>query len=319
VRIEWKEEDLAQPARLGREVLLDLDLSVLRRYVDWTFFFTAWEIKGRYPAVLDHPRYGEAARDLFENANRLLDEIVAGKLLRAAAVFGVWPASGEGEDVRFYDPEGGGREVAQFHFLRQQHAGERGQPNLCLADFVAPRSTGLRDHAGAFAVTGGLGAEELARRFEAEHDDYRAIMVKALADRLAEAAAEWLHQRVRETWGIEPRPLPLEDLLRERFRGIRPALGYAACPDHTEKRTLFRLLRAEEVGMGLTESCAMTPAASVSGLYLAHPKARYFAVGRIGEEQARRYAERKGVPLPEVERSLSSILGYEPRLVAGPA
>ncbi len=314
--IEWKPADLPVPSFLGRRVVDDVTLAELRRYVDWTFFFTTWELKGRYPAILEHPQMGEAARGLFEEANTLLDRIEAEGLLRARGVHGFWPAQQDGGDVVLLDPLGAGCEIARFPMLRSQHPDERGGPNRSLADFVAPAETGLSDHVGAFAVTAGLGADDLAAAYEAEHDDYHAIMVKALADRLAEAFAELLHQRVRRAWGYEMEGAPgleapdLEDLHRERYRGIRPAFGYPACPDHSEKRRLFALLEAEDVGMGLTEHFAMTPAASVSGLYFAHPKARYFSVGRLGRDQVEDYARRKGLPVEDVERWLGSNLAY---------
>ncbi|MDJ0522727.1 MAG: methionine synthase [Planctomycetota bacterium] len=310
--IEWKPEDVPQPAFLGRRVVEDVTLAELRKYIDWTFFFAAWELKGRYPAILDHPEKGEAARKLFEEANALLDRIEAEQLLQARGVYGFWPARSDGDDVVLFDPEEDGAEVARFPMLRSQHPSQRGAPNHSLADFVAPADAGVTDHVGAFAVTAGIGASELAAAYEAEHDDYHAILVKALADRLAEAFAEWLHLRVRREWGYEEEgEIDLEDLHRERFRGIRPAFGYPACPDHSEKPRLFELLDAPAIGMGLTEHCAMTPAASVSGLYFAHPKARYFSVGRVGRDQVEDYARRKGMEPAEVERWLASNLAYD--------
>jgi 5-methyltetrahydrofolate--homocysteine methyltransferase len=258
-------------------------------------------LRGRFPAILDHPEMGPAARDLYAAAQELLDEIVRDGLLRARGVYGFWPACSDGDDVALAD----GR---RFHLLRQQvdHGDDR--PNLALSDFVAPEG----DHLGAFAVTAGLGADELAARFEAEHDDYRAIMVKALADRLAEAFAEHLHAVARREWYARGEQLSKDDLIGERYRGIRPAFGYPACPDHTEKRTLFELLDAERVGIRLTETFAMTPAASVSGIYLGHPESRYFTVGKIGRDQVADYARRKGMAVAEVERWLRPNLGYEP-------
>ncbi len=270
----------------------------MREYIDWQFFFHAWEMKGKFPKILDDPEKGAAARELFENANELLDEIVAGELLQARGVYGFWPAQAEGDDIVLGDG-------TRFHMLRQQadHGDER--PNRSLADFVAPGETGLADHIGAFAVTAGIGAEELAARYDAENDPYRSIMVKALADRLAEAFAEYIHEQARREW-YEDEPLPKEELLAERFRGIRPAFGYPACPDHTEKETLFELLGAREVGIDLTETYAMTPAASVSGIYLGHPAARYFSVGRIGADQVSDYAARKGIDEAEAARLVGS-------------
>ncbi len=276
-------------------------LADLRRYIDWTFFFHAWELRGRFPAILDHPRMGATARELYDNAQALLDEIERDGLLRARGVFGFWPASACVDDVVLANG-------VRFPMLRQQVDHEDDRPNLSLADFVAPEA----DHVGAFAVTAGLGADELAARYEAEHDDYRAIMVKALADRLAEAFAEYLHETARREWYETGPRLGSEDLMAERFRGIRPAYGYPACPDHTEKGTLFDLLGAPSLGIELTETYAMTPAASVSGLYFAHPESRYFTVGKIGRDQVEDYARRKGMEVAEAERWLRPNLGYEP-------
>jgi 5-methyltetrahydrofolate--homocysteine methyltransferase len=309
--ITWRTEDVAAPPFLGRRTLEDADLGELARYIDWTFFFTAWELKGRYPKILEHPKQGAAARELFEAGRALLVEITAKRWLRASGVYGYWPAWSEGDDVVLFADEGRSREVARFPMLRQQRTHGADQTLRSLADLVAPRESGIPDHVGAFAVTAGLGVEDLVRRFEKDHDDYHAIMTKALADRLAEAFAEWLHERVRREWYAPGEQLPLEELVHERYRGIRPAFGYPACPDHTEKRTLFGLLDAPALGIELTESCAMWPAASVSGLYFAHPAARYFTVGRIGRDQVEDYARRKGMDVAEVERWLSPNLGYE--------
>jgi 5-methyltetrahydrofolate--homocysteine methyltransferase len=313
LRIEWRAEDVPTPAFLGRRVLDDVPLAEVAPYIDWRFFFTAWELPGRFPAVLDDPKYGEAARDLYAGATRLLERIIAEKRLTARAVYGFWPAASEGNDIVVWADEGRTRERLRFHMLRQQAARGPGNPYLSLADFVAPAASGLRDHVGAFAVTAGIGADALVASFEAEHDDYNAIIAKALADRLAEALAEWLHERVRREWGFgRDEHLRLEDLLREKYRSIRPAFGYPACPDHTEKASLFALLDAPAIGLTLTEHFAMLPAASVSGLYLAHPAARYFPVGRIGRDQVADYARRKGVPVETVEKWLAPNLGYEP-------
>jgi len=309
-KLEWRREDVAVPTFLGRRVLDDYPLGELRRYIDWRFFFTAWELPGRFPQVLDDPKYGEAARDLYQNATALLDRIVAEKLLRARGVYGFWPAQSDGNDIVVYADASRQRELTRFSMLREQRGKANGEPQLCLADFVAPIGSGVPDYIGAFAVTAGIGADELARRFEAAHDDYSAIVVKALADRLAEAFAEALHERVRREWGYgADEALELEDLLKERYRGIRPAFGYPACPDHSEKPKLFALLDAPAVGITLTEHFAMLPAASVSGIYLAHPQARYFSVGRIGRDQVAAYAARKHAAVAEVERWLSPNLG----------
>ncbi len=311
--VEWRQEELSEPAFLGRRTLEDVPLDELARYIDWTFFFVAWELKGRFPRILEHPKYGPAARELYENGRELLTKIVEHGWLRAAGVYGFWPANAEGDDVVLWSDAARRTEQARFPMLRQQRDPGAGKPLLSLADFLAPAESGLADYVGAFAVTAGLGADELAARYERDHDDYSAIMVKALADRLAEAFAEWLHERVRREWSYgRDEQLPLEDLLAERYRGIRPAYGYPACPDHTEKRRLFELLDAPAAGITLTESCAMWPAASVSGLYFAHPAARYFTVGRIDRDQVADYAARKGMPVPEAERWLLPNLGYEP-------
>jgi len=272
--------------------LLEPGLGELVPYIDWQFFFHAWDLKGKFPAILDNP----AAHDLYDDARALLAELTADELLHARGVYGFWPANAEGDDVVVGE--------TRFCFLRQQadHADDR--PNYCLADFVAPAG----DSAGAFAVAV-HGADEVAARYSAEHDDYRAIMVKALADRLAEAFAEWLHERARREWYAAGELLSQDELRAERFRGIRPAFGYPACPDHSEKPKLMSLAGSDRAGIALTESFAMTPAAAVSGLYLAHPQARYFAVGRIDRDQLSDYAGRKGVPVAEAERWLMTNLG----------
>jgi len=293
-------DQLARPPFIGRKVI-EPSLTELRDYVDWTFFFHAWELKGKYPAILDSPAQGAAARELFGHAQELLDEIIAKDWLHARGVYGFWPARADGDDVALDNG-------VRFPMLRQQvdHGDEK--PYLSLADFVAP---GEGDHIGAFAVTAGLGVDELAARFVAEHDDYRAIMVKALADRLAEAFAEYLHEQVRRAWYEAGPKQPNDELIAEKYRGIRPAFGYPACPDHTEKETLFNLLDARSIGMELTESGAMTPTAAVSGLYFAHPQSRYFMVGKIGRDQVEDYARRKGMTAAEVERWLRPNLGYD--------
>ena len=303
--IEWRAEDVAQPTFTGVRTT-EPALSVLRDFIDWTFFFTAWELKGRYPQILDHPAHGEAARELFKDANELLDEIVGRELLTARGTYGIFPAQAEGDDIVL------GNGVV-FPMLRQQtDHGDDPKPNRSLADYVAPPEAGLRDHIGAFAVTAGIGADDLASGYEAANDDYRAIMVKALADRLAEAFAEFLHEQVRREWGYQTEPLQPDDLVEERYRGIRPAFGYPACPDHSRKRTLFALLGAETAGLSLTDGGAMLPAASVSGLYFGHPEARYFNVGRLGKDQVEDYARRTGESLAEAERWLRPNLAYEP-------
>jgi 5-methyltetrahydrofolate--homocysteine methyltransferase len=310
--IAWRPEDVPAPEFVGRRVIEDLPLAELVPYIDWTFFFSAWELKGRFPKILDHPQHGAAARELFEHAQALLRRILDEKRLRASAVYGFWPAATDGDDIVVYDDEGRSHERLRFSMLRQQRPTEAGKPHRSLADFIAPRGAGLADHVGAFAVTAGLGADELAHEYERAHDDYHAIMTKALADRLAEAFAEYLHARARREWGYgRDERLSSEELIDEKYRGIRPAFGYPACPDHTEKWKLFDLLGAPEVGIQLTEHLAMTPAASVSGLYFAHPNARYFTVGLLGRDQVEDYARRKGMSVSEVERWLGPNLGYE--------
>jgi len=304
--VVWRAEDLAVPPFLGRRVVDDVRARDLVAHIDWSFFFTAWELKGRFPAILDDAKYGAAARELYEHGQALLQRIVDEDLFSARGVYGYWRATTEGDDVVLRGDDGA--EVARFPMLRQQ-----GQldVNRSLADFVAPDETGLVDHVGAFAVTTGHGVDELVASFEADHDDYHAIMAKALADRLAEAFAELLHQRVRREWYAPDEALSNDDLIGESFRGIRPAFGYPACPDHGPKRALFDLLDAPSVGIDLTESMAMTPAASVSGLYLAHPEARYFTISRVGRDQVEDYAQRSDVPFDEAERALGPVLGYE--------
>jgi len=305
-KVNAEEVDFAElpvPDFTGTRVVAP-DLPTLVRFIDWQFFFHAWELKGKYPAILEQP----AARELFDDAQALLTQIVEGELLQAKGAYGFWPASSDGDDILLED----GTRLAM---LRQQSAYGDARPNRSLADYVAPEG----DHVGGFAVAI-HGADELAAAYEAEHDDYHAIMVKALADRLAEAFAEFLHLQARRDWyetGSDE--LSSEDLIAERFRGIRPAYGYPACPDHTEKRTLFGLLPVVEVGIDLTETCAMMPASAVSGIYFAHPQARYFSVGRIGRDQVEDYAARKGIPVEEAERWLRPNLAYDPEAEAAPA
>jgi 5-methyltetrahydrofolate--homocysteine methyltransferase len=320
--IAWRREDLPAPAFLGARAV-EVPLGELVRYIDWTFFFTAWELTGRFPAILDHPTQGAAARDLYAAARQLLATIVNERKLTARGVYGFWPAAADGNDIVLYADASRARELLRFNMLRQQQAKEGANPDapcLSLADFVAPAGSGLPDHVGAFAVTAGLGAAELAAAYEARLDDYSAIIVKALADRLAEAFAEYLHARARRDWGYGAgEDLSNEELIDEKYRGIRPAFGYPACPDHTEKGKLFDLLGARAAGLDLTESFAMTPAASVSGIYLAHPEARYFNVGRVDRDQIEDYARRKGMPVAEVERWLAPSLAYDPAAPAAPA
>jgi 5-methyltetrahydrofolate--homocysteine methyltransferase len=297
--------EVAQPAFVGRRTI-EMPLGDLVPYVDWTFFFTAWELNGKYPQIFEHPKYGKPARELFDHAQPLLSQLAKDGRVKARGAYGIWPANRDGEDVVLFTDETRTSEAARFPMLRQQRDQEGG-PQRSLADFVGPR--GVPDHVGAFAVTAGLGAAELVAELKAKHDDYSAILVQALTDRLAEAFAEALHEKVRGLWGHgEPSRLTSEELIAEKYRGIRPAFGYPACPDHTAKKELFALLGATEIGMGLTEHFAMFPAASVSGLYFAHPAARYFSVSRIGRDQLEDYARRKGMSVAEAERWLQPVL-----------
>ena len=311
--LNWDSSTVAAPAFLGTRVLDDISLSTLIPYIDWSPFFMAWELKGKYPRIFQDPRVGETARELFEQAQSMLGEIVAGRWLRAAAVYGFWPAAADGDDIIVWSDARRVTEAARLFTLRQQWE-KRGQSDfLALADYVAPHDSGVPDFVGGFALTAGLGADELAARYEAAHDDYGAIMAKALADRLAEAAAEWLHERVRHEWGYgRNERLSKDDLIAQQYRGIRPAPGYPAQPDHTEKQTLFDLLQASpRIGIHLTETLAMHPAASICGLYFAHPEARYFAIGQVARDQIESYAARKGLSVPQVEKWLRPYLSYE--------
>ncbi len=312
--IDWQAETPPRPCFLGVRALEEYPLEELVPLIDWTPFFQTWELAGHYPAILNDPVVGPAASSLFKDARELLDRIVRERLLRASGVFGFFPANGVGDDIEVYADSSRGERKATIHTIRQQMVKPPGRPNLALADFVAPRESGVADYVGAFAVTAGVGIEALVTGFEAAHDDYNAILTKALADRLAEAFAELLHQRVRrEFWGYAPNEaLDNEGLIKERYQGIRPAPGYPACPDHTEKRMLFDLLRVEEsAGITLTESFAMLPAASVSGYYFSHPQSQYFGVGKIERDQVEDYARRKGMEVAAVERWLSPNLNYE--------
>jgi len=311
-QIDWKPEDIAQPEFCGRRVVDDIPLSKIARYIDWTFFFSTWELKGKFPQILESEKYGQAARELYANGKELLDRIIKEQLLTPKGVYGFWPAASDGDDIIVYADESRTREFTRFQTLRQQTTLTDGRPNRALADFIAPKDAGMQDWIGAFAVTTGIGSTELSAAFEADLDDYQSIMAKALADRLAEAFAECLHERVRHEWGYEAKDMAKGDLMREKFRGIRPAFGYPACPDHTTKRDLFALLQGEEQGITLTESFAMQPASSVSGIYFAHPEARYFTISRVGRDQVTDYAARKGMELKEMERWLSPVLGYDP-------
>jgi len=312
--IEWRAEDLPVPDFIGLRALDNFPLATLREFIDWSPFFHTWGLKGIYPRILEHAEHGAQARQVFSEGNALLDVIIEKKLITARGVYGFFPASAIGDDVELYTDDTREKVLERFHFLRQQSNKEGTEPCRSLADFIAPKEVGLHDHMGAFAVTSGIGLKELCDRFKAEHDDYNAIMAEALADRLAEAFAECLHKRVRDEWGYGcAEGLSNADLIREKYRGIRPAAGYPACPDHTEKGSLWRLLDVQaNTGMLITESFAMWPGSSVSGLYFAHPESRYFSLGKIDRDQVADYSKRKGMSVAEVERWLGQNLNYDP-------
>jgi 5-methyltetrahydrofolate--homocysteine methyltransferase len=312
--IEWRAEDIPTPTKLGVQVLDNFPLATLREYIDWSPFFHTWGMKGIYPRIFDHPEQGIEARKIFADANTLLDRIVAENLITARGVYGLFPASAIGEDVQTYTDETRTDTRECFYFLRQQANREGSEPCRSLVDFIAPTTTGLPDHIGAFAVTTGIGLKEVCDGFRAANDDYNAIMAEAIADRLAEAFAECLHKRVRDEWGYGlTENLTPADLIQEKYRGIRPAPGYPGCPDHTEKGTIWKLLDVEaNTGIKITESFAMWPGSSVSGLYFAHPEARYFSLGKIGRDQVADYAARKQMSVNEVERWLGPNLNYDP-------
>jgi 5-methyltetrahydrofolate--homocysteine methyltransferase len=312
--IVWRTEDLAQPSFTGIRVLNDFPLATLREFIDWSPFFHAWGLKGVYPRILEHEEQGAQARQIFKEGNALLDLIVERKLVTARGVYGLFPANASGDDVELYTDEKREKVLERFRFLRQQSNKEGSEPCRSLADFIAPKETGLPDHIGAFAVTTGIGLKALCESFKSNHDDYNAIMAEALADRLAEAFAECLHKCVRNQWGYGcSENLSNEELIHEKYRGIRPAPGYPASPDHTEKGTLWRLLNVQvNTGILLTESYAMWPGSSVSGLYFAHPESRYFSLGKIDRDQVIDYSERKRMDVHEVERWLGQNLNYDP-------
>ncbi len=311
--IAWRAEDLAVPAFTGVRVLDDFPLATLREYIDWSPFFHTWGLKGIYPRILDDAKQGVEAKKIFADGNALLDEIIAKKLITARGIYGFFPANAVGDDIELYTDGTREKVLERFYFLRQQSDREGSEPCRSLADFIAPKETGLADSIGAFAVTSGIGLKELCDQYRAENDDYNAIMAEALADRLAEAFAECLHKRARDEWGYGLKEgLSPAELIQEKYRGIRPAPGYPACPDHTEKGAIWRLLDVQaKTGMLLTESFAMWPGSSVSGIYFAHPEARYFSLGKIGRDQVVDYHERKGMSVSEVERWLGPNLNYE--------
>jgi len=312
-KLSWSADAIARPGFFGTRSLPGFSLGELLPYIDWTPFFHAWELKGTYPRILEHKEHGKAARELYESAQALLATIVEKSLLHAFGVYGFFPANADGDDVVIWEDASGGKERTRLHFLRQQSARSESEPLYALSDFIAPVGSGVVDSIGAFAVTAGIGLPALLKKFEADHDDYSSILAKSLADRLVEAFAECLHVRARIEWGYgrDERPT-LDDLLNERYRGIRPAPGYPACPDHSEKATLWSLLDVESAAsIRLTENFAMHPAASVAGFYFAHPDARYFTVGKIGRDQVADYARRKGLPADEVERWIRPNLSYD--------
>jgi len=311
--IEWRAEDIPTPTKLGVQVLDNFPLATLREYIDWSPFFHTWGMKGIYPRILDDAQQGTEAHKIFADANTLLDRIIAENLITARGVYGLFPASAIGEDVQTYTDETRTETSERFYFLRQQANREGSEPCRSLVDFIAPTTTGLHDHLGAFAVTTGIGLKQLCDTFRADNDDYNAIMAEAIADRLAEAFAECLHKRVRDEWGYgRAETFTPAELIQEKYRGIRPAPGYPGCPDHTEKGTIWKLLDVEaNTGIKITESFAMWPGSSVSGLYFAHPDARYFSLGKIGRDQVADYATRKQMSVNEIERWLGPNLNYD--------
>jgi 5-methyltetrahydrofolate--homocysteine methyltransferase len=312
-KTDWSSYTPPKPNFIGTKVFETYDLHELARYIDWTPFFQAWEMKGRYPALLEDPVQGEAARQLWDDAQAMLKEVLQKNWFRPKAVIGFWPANAVVDDIRLFTDESRSEELATLYTLRQQLSKQKDKPNLALADFVAPEGT--PDYVGGFVVTAGLEEQLIAERFERKNDDYSSILIKALADRFAEAFAEAMHERVRkEFWGYAPEESqPPEELILEKYRGIRPAPGYPAQPDHTEKTTLFRLLNARQrIGVELTEGYAMWPGSSVSGLYFSHPEAYYFGVAKVERDQVEDYGRRKGMATREVERWLGPILNYTP-------
>jgi 5-methyltetrahydrofolate--homocysteine methyltransferase len=320
--LDWSKTEIARPRQLGLQVFDNIPLEELVPYIDWSPFFWTWELKGIYPKILNHPKWGAQATELFHDAQKLLDRIVKEKRFRARAVYGLWPANRRGDDVEVYTDESRSRVLETFHFLRQQREktpseGSSAARYQSLADYIAPVESGRLDYFGGFVVTSGAEVEQFASLFEAAHDDYSAILIKALGDRLAEALAEYVHKKARDNWGFGlTERLSTQELINERYRGIRPAPGYPACPDHTEKSLLWRLLQADQNStVTLTESFAMNPPSAVSGFYFAHPDATYFHVGNIGKDQVHDYARRKGMSVSEVERWLAPNLDYEPDAV----
>jgi len=312
-KINWSETNITKPSFIGSKALINYPLEEIRKFIDWTPFFQTWMLAGRYPGILKDPIVGTEAKKLFDDAQKMLDQIINARSLQANGVVAFYNAVRTETDDVLLSRKNGEGPFASFHFLRQQNKKAPGLPNFSLADFIAPVSAGREDYMGMFAVTAGIGIEKLIAKFKAANDDYSDIMVKALADRLAEAFAECLHEKVRrELWGYAPKEgLTNEDLISEKYAGIRPAPGYPACPDHTEKGLLFKILDAEKAGIILTESYAMYPASSVSGFYFANTESKYFGLGKIEKDQVDEYAKRKGMTVAEVERWLSPVLAYD--------
>ena len=313
-RIDWDKSPVYRPSTMGIQVLNDYPIAEIREYISWIFFFLVWQLRGKWPDILEDPRQGEEARRLYEDAVNMLDWIQENNALRANAVFGFFPANSVGDDIEVYSDEEGSEVISKFINLRNQQSRNDKAPNPCLSDFLAPRSSGKIDYLGVFAVTAGLGIEEHLETFARNHDDYSSIMLKAVADRLAEGFTELLHKKIRrEYWGYTPEEnMGLDDLILEKYQGIRPAHGYPACPDHSEKEAIFKLLDVPaKTGIQLTENHAMFPAASVSGLIFAHPESRYFFVDKIGKDQVENYARRKNVSIATVEKWLASNLNYK--------
>jgi 5-methyltetrahydrofolate--homocysteine methyltransferase len=311
MNIDWNADSVFLPKHPGIHTLKDYPMEQISEYINWIFFFITWELRGKYPDIFQHPDYGEEARKLYNDAREMLQLIIREKWLTANAVFGIFPANASGDDILVFEDESRQRIRTRFTNLRNQTR-KQGLPNLCLSDFIAPVDSGIPDYVGAFAVTAGIGIEKKLDEFSQAHDDYSSIMLKALADRLAEAFTELLHEQIRkDTWGYaQGESLTMDELFREKYSGIRPAHGYPACPDHSEKEVLFDLLGAPELGITLTENYSMVPAASVSGLIFAHPESSYFFVGKIGTDQVEDYARRKALSTREVERLLASNLNY---------
>jgi len=314
LKIDWKNADgIAKPKNVGLVEFYDFPLGNLIPYIDWSFFLYTWDIRGRYPGILEDPLKGTEAKSLIADAEELLKEIVEHKWLKANGIVGIFPANSDHDDLVVYDPHDPDIVLERFYFLRNQEQKEQGVPNLCLSDFVASGHSGVKDYVGFFAATAGLGCDEKSKEFALQNDDYKSLMVKVLADRLAEAFAEWLHEQIRkDIWGYVPdEQLKTEELLKESYRGIRPAIGYPSCPDHDDKLTLFRLIDPDKLtGIELTDTLAMHPGASVAGLYFAHPESRYFQVGRVSEEQIKDYARRRGVSIQHAEKQLATHLNY---------